>query len=124
MGSLSGVASALQHSGLNALSESELREALRLLLENLPLVNSQPGDPAVRINLCAAAFLYNRATDAGAGGSALGVVTALAHSLDTRYPECGHADAYTLLTSPGMRFNAEANTECQSRLAQAMGDKR
>jgi alcohol dehydrogenase class IV len=118
------VASALQHTGLNPLSESDLREALRLLLENLPLVNSQPDDPAVRINLCAAAFLYNRATDAGAGGSALGVVTALAHSLDTRYPECGHGDAYTILTAPGMRFNAESNAAGQARFAQAMGVKK
>ncbi|MCI0801093.1 MAG: iron-containing alcohol dehydrogenase, partial [Chloroflexi bacterium] len=65
-----GVASALQRTGLNPLAESDLLEALRLLLDNLPLVNSDPDNPAVRINLCAAAFLYNRATDAGAGGSA------------------------------------------------------
>ena len=60
-----GVASALQGADLNPLSESDLLEALRLLLTNLPLVNAQPEDPAVRLNLCAAAFLYNRATDAG-----------------------------------------------------------
>ena len=65
-----GVASALQGADLNPLSESDLLEALRLLLTNLPLVNSQPDSPAVRLNLCAAAFLYNRATDAGAGGGA------------------------------------------------------
>ena len=110
-----GVASALQRTGLNPLAESDLLEALRLLLDNLPLVNSDPDNPAVRINLCAAAFLYNRATDAGAGGSALGVVTALAHSLDTRYPECGHGDAYSILTAPGMRFNAESNAAGQAR---------
>ena len=116
-----GVAAALQRTGLNPLAESDLLEALRLLKDNLPLVNSQPDDPAVRVNLCAAAFLYNRATDAGAGGSALGVVTALAHSLDTRYPECGHGDAYSILTAPGMRFNLEANTAGQARFADAMG---
>ena len=116
-----GVAAALQRTGLNPLAESDLLEALRLLQDNLPLVNSQPDDPAVRVNLCAAAFLYNRATDAGAGGSALGVVTAMAHSLDTRYPECGHGDAYSILTAPGMRFNSEANTAGQARFAQAMG---
>ena len=116
-----GVASALQRTGLNPLAESDLLEALRLLLDNLPLVNSDPDNPAVRINLCAAAFLYNRATDAGAGGSALGVVTALAHSLDTRYPECGHGDAYSILTAPGMRFNLESNAAGQARFAQAMG---
>jgi len=119
-----GVASALQRTGLNPLEESDLLEALRLLLENLPLVNSQPDNPAVRINLCAAAFLYNRATDAGAGVSALGLVTALAHSLDTRYPECGHGDAYSILTASGMRFNAEANAAGQARFARAMRVKK
>jgi alcohol dehydrogenase class IV len=117
-----GVAAALQRTGLNPLAESDLLEALRLLKDNLPLVKSN--DPRVRINLCAAAFLYNRATDAGAGGSALGVVTALAHSLDTRYPECGHGDAYSILTAPGMRFNLEANTAGQARFAAAMGVKK
>ena len=116
-----GVASALQRTDLNPLAESDLLEALRLLLTNLPLVNSKPNDPVVRVNLCAAAFLYNRAIDAGAGSSALGVVTALAHSLDTRYSECGHGDAYSILTPPGMRFNAESNIEGQGRFAKAMG---
>ena len=120
-GCFSGVASALQRTGLNPLAESDLLEALRLLVDNLPLVNSQPDDPAVRVNLCAGAFLYNRATDAGAGGNALGVVTALAHSLDTRFPECGHGDAYSILTAPGMRFNADANTAGQAKFARAMG---
>ncbi len=123
-GCFAGVASALQQTGLNPLAESDLLEALRLLLDNLPSVNSHPDDPAVRINLCAAAFLYNRATDAGAGGSALGVVTALAHSLDTRYPECGHGDAYSILTAPGMRFNAEANPAGQASFAKAMRVKK
>lgn len=118
-----GVAGALQQTGLNPLAESDLLEALRLLKNNLPLVNSQPDFPAVRTNLCAAAFLYNRATDAGAGGSALGVVTALAHSLNTRYPECGHGDAYSILTAPGMRFNLESNAAGQARFADVMGVK-
>ena len=115
-----GVAAALQGADLNPLSESDLLEALRLLLTNLPLVNSQPDNPAVRLNLCAAAFLYNRATDAGAGGGALGVVTALAHSLYSRFSECGHGDAYAILTAPGMRFNAGSNAEGQARFAKAM----
>jgi alcohol dehydrogenase class IV len=115
-----GVAAALQGADLNPLSESDLLEALRLLLTNLPLVNSQPDSPAVRLNLCAAAFLYNRATDAGAGGGALGVVTALAHSLYSRFSECGHGDAYAILTAPGMRFNAGSNAEGQARFAKAM----
>lgn len=116
-----GVAGALQGAALNPLAESDLLQAWRLLSENLPLVHSRPEDAGVRANLCAAAFIYNRATDAGAGGSALGVVSALAHSLDTRYPECGHGDAYSIFTAPGMRFNMEQNTAAQARFADAAG---
>lgn len=124
IGCFTSVAGALQQTSLNPLAESDLLEALRLLLTNLPLVNPKPDDPTVRVNLCAASFLYNRGTDAGAGGRALGVVTALAHSLDTRFPECGHGDAYTILTPPGMRFNAESNATGQARFAEAMGVKK
>ena len=122
-GCFSGVASALQRTDLNPLAESDLLEALRLLMDNLPLVKSQPDNPSIRVRLCAAAFLYNRATDAGAGGSALGVVTALAHSLDTRFPECGHGDPYSILTSPGLRVNPEAIVAVQASFARAMGIK-
>lgn len=54
-------------------------------------------------------------------GRGLGVVGALAHSLDTRYPECSHGAAYSILTAPGMRFNADSNASGQARLASALG---
>jgi alcohol dehydrogenase len=65
--------------------------------------------------------MYNRAADAGASGSALGVVSGLAHALDTRYPECSHGAAYSIFTAPGMRFNREHNLAGQARLAALMG---
>ena len=78
-------------------------------------------DGQARLNLCAAAYLSNRASDSGPGGRGLGVVGALAHSLDTRYPECSHGAAYSILTAPGMRFNAESNASGQARLASMLG---
>ena len=130
----SGVVSALQAPRLNALA-ADLYGALNLLRENLPAVpvspdggaaDNAPNDDApdagmARVNLCAAAFLYNRAWDTGANGAALGVVSALAHSLDTRYAECSHGAAYSITTAPGMRFNRDSNLAGQGRLADALG---
>jgi len=84
-------------------------------------VEDRPDYDVVRINLAAAAFLYNRAGDSGATGGGFGVVSALAHSLDTRFKECSHGAAYSILTAPGMRFNAEANASGLARLASIMG---
>ena len=117
----SGVVGALQAPRLNALAAADLHGALQLLRENLPVVPVNPDDGAARVNLCAAAFLYNRAWDTGANGAALGVVSALAHSLDTRYAECSHGAAYSITTAPGMRFNRDSNLDGQARLAGALG---
>jgi alcohol dehydrogenase class IV len=121
----SGVVGALQSGrGNDPLAEGDLRQALTLLQENMSEVSQQPDNGEVRQNLCAAAFLSNRAGDSGAGGGgggAIGVVGALAHSLDTRYRECSHGAAYSILTAPGMRFNQNHNTSGQARLASILG---
>jgi len=121
----SGVIGGLQApSQPNPLAHADLLQALHLMHENLPLVEARPDDDSVRINLAAAAFLYNRAGDSGATGGGFGVVSALAHSLDTRFKQCSHGAAYSILTAPGMRFNAEANASGLARLASIMGVNR
>ncbi len=118
----SGVVGGLQsREELNPLAQGDLAQALALLRAGLPPVGGPDDTGPARVSLCAAAFLYNRAWDAGAGGNALGVVSALAHTLDTRYPQCGHGAAYSIATAPGMRFNAEHNRAGQARLAVLLG---
>lgn len=117
----SGVVSALQAPELNTMATADLLGALGLLVENLPAVRKNPVNGEARVNLCAASFMYNRAWDTGASGSALGVVSALAHSLDTRYPDCSHGAAYSILTAPGMRYNRSHNVGGQARVADALG---
>ncbi len=117
----SGVISALQAPRSNPMAMADLLAALGILVENLPSVRRDASDGAARVNLCAASFMYNRAGDTGANGSALGVVTALAHSLDTRYADCSHGAAYSTLTGPGMRFNRDYNLAGQARVADALG---
>ena len=117
----SGVIGALQAPTVNAMAMADLLASLGLLVENLPTVRKDAANGAARVNLCVASFIYNRAWDSGAGGSALGVVTALAHSLDTRYADCSHGAAYSILTAPGMRFNRDYNVAGQARVADALG---
>ena len=117
----SGVISALQAPRVNPMAAADLLSALGLLVENIPLVRKTDADGTARVNLCVASFIYNRAWDTGASGSALGVVSALAHSLDTRYPDCDHGAAYSITTGPGMRFNREFNAAGQARVADALG---
>jgi alcohol dehydrogenase class IV len=120
----SGVIGGLQSNRVNPLAEGDLLQSLRLLQDSLPLVNAEPDNGQVRLNLCAASLMYNRASDSGAGGGAIGVVSALAHSLDTRYKKCDHGSAYSITTAPGMRFNQEYNIAGQARLASVLGVRR
>jgi len=80
-----------------------------------------PENSKIRIELCAASYMYNRAADSGLTGGATGVVTALAHSLDARYPECDHGSAYSIMTAPGMNFNIDYNSSGQARLGRILG---
>lgn len=120
----SGVIGGLQSTRLNPLTEGDLLQSLRLLQDNLPLVNAELDNGLARLNLCAASLMYNRASDSGVGGGAIGVVSALAHSLDSRYKECDHGSAYSITTAPGMRFNREYNIAGQARLASILGVRR
>ena len=118
----SGVVGALQSPEQpNPLAEGDLIQALGLLRRDMQLVKSQEESGRSRINLCAAAILMNRAMDSGAGGGGLGVVSSLAHSLDSGYPGCSHGDAYAVLTAPGIAFNRDFNLAGQARLASVMG---
>ncbi len=118
----SGVVGALQSPEQpNPLAEGDLIQALGLLRRDMQLVKFQEESGRSRINLCAAAILMNRAMDSGAGGGGLGVVSSLAHSLDSGYPGCSHGDAYAVLTAPGIAFNRDFNLAGQARLASVMG---
>ena len=118
---MSGVLAGLQSVNLNVLAEGDLRQSLIILMDNMYRIKSSPEDGQIRINLCAASYMYNRASDSGFTGSATGVVTALAHSLDARYTGCDHGSAYSILTAPGMRFNVDYNCTGQSRLGYILG---
>ncbi len=119
----SGVATGLAVESVNPIAEGDLRQSIRLLRDNMLRLRSEPAGPDVRMNLAAASFLANRAGDAESRGASggFGVVAAVAHTIDTRYPACNHGAAYAIATAPGLRYNASHTSEGQARLAEALG---
>ncbi len=117
---LSGILSGAATPRTNPVSHGDFLQALRLSLESLPLIRTDPNNTTARINLVAASFLSNRALD-GMRGRAFGIISSLGHVIDTLYANLSHGDSSSLTTAWGMRFNLEQTSAGLVRLAQALG---
>ena len=104
----------------NPVSHGDFVQALRLSLESLPLLRTDPQNAQARMDLVAASFLSNRALD-GMRGRAFGIISSLGHVIDTLYENVSHGDSYALCTAWGLRFNLEQTAAGLARLAQALG---
>ena len=104
----------------NPVSHGDMLHALRLSLESLPLIRTDPNNTTARMNLVAASYLSNRALD-GMRGRAFGIISSLGHVIDTLYANLTHGDSSSLTTAWGMRFNLEQTAAGLARLAQALG---
>lgn len=117
---LSGIVAGAASPRINPLSLSDLLHALRLSLESLPLMRSDPNNTTARMNLVAASFLSNRALDS-MRGRAFGIISSLGHVIDTLYENLSHGDAGSLTTAWGLRFNLEQTIDGLARLGKALG---
>jgi alcohol dehydrogenase class IV len=116
----SGIVASAATPRINPLSLADLLHALRLSLESLPLMRTDPNNATARMNLVAASFLSNRALDT-LRGRAFGLISSLGHVIDTRYTHISHGDASSLTTAWCMRFNLEQTCAGLARLAHALG---
>ena len=117
---LSGILTGAAAPRTNPVSHGDMLHALRLSLESLPLIRTDPNNTTARMNLVAASFLSNRALD-GMRGRAFGIISSLGHVIDTLYANLTHGDSSSLTTAWGMRFNLEQTAAGLARLAQALG---
>ena len=116
----SGILTGVAAPRTNPVSLGDTLHALRLSLESLPLIRTDPNNTTARINLVAASFLGNRALD-GMRARAFGIVSSLGHVIDTLYANLSHGDSSSLTTAWGMRFNLEQTSGGLARLAHALG---
>ena len=111
---------------VNPLVEGDRLQAFRLAKQALPRALNEPENAEPRIDLCAAAFLANRAADDDVGrrtardpvGSAS---YALATALHLRYHHVGQGEATSSLLPAVMRRMDPADADAAARLAEALG---
>ena len=109
----------------NPLVEGDHRQAFRLARRALPRLVAEPDDAGPRIDLCAAAFLQNRAADDGAVHDGRDRVSSAAYALATalhvRYDHIGQGEATSAVTPTVMRRLGGARGPGARRMAEALG---
>jgi alcohol dehydrogenase class IV len=109
----------------NPLVEGDHRQAFRLASRALPRLVAAPADAGPRVDLCAAAFLQNRAADDGAAGEGRDRVSsgayALATALHVRYDHVGQGEATSAVTPTAVRRLGGGSGDGARRMAEALG---
>jgi alcohol dehydrogenase class IV len=122
-------ASALRHLGIpamNPLVEGDRLQAFRLLHRALPRIMSEPENVNLRIDLCAAALLENRAADDGADrrrerDQTSSRAYALATALHVRYDHVRQGEATSAVMPTVTRLTPPRDSSAARRIAEAMG---
>jgi len=123
-----GHSSALRALGtvMNPLVEADRRHAFRLLNTALPRIMEEPGNAALRIDLCAAAFLQNRADDDDQGrrrarDRTSSAAYALATALHIRYDHVWQGESTTAVMPAVTRLTPPDDPAVAERIAAALG---
>jgi alcohol dehydrogenase class IV len=111
---------------MNPLVEGDRQQAFRLAYRALPKLMAEPNNANLRIDLCAAAFLLNRAADDGADrrterDRASSHAYALATALHIRYHHVRQGEATSAVTPTVLRLTPLRDAEAAARLATAFG---
>jgi len=123
-----GHSSALRALGtrMNPLVEADRRQAFALLNKALPRVMEEPDNAALRIDLCAAAFLQNRADDDDQGrrrsrDRTSSAAYALATALHIRYDYVWQGESTTAVMPTVTRLTPPGDIAVAKRIASAIG---
>jgi alcohol dehydrogenase class IV len=111
---------------MNPLVEGDRLQAFRLVQRALPRLMAEPDNAAVRIDLCAAAFLANRAADDDTGRRTARDITgshayALATALHIRYHHIGQGEATSVVLPTVTALTPPQDASTATRLAEALG---
>ena len=120
---------ALRHLGapaLNPLVEGDRLQAFRVLHRALPRILSEPENVDLRIDLCAAALLENRAADDGADrrrerDQTSSRAYALATALHLRYDHVRQGEATSAVIPTVTRLMPPPDVSIAARIAEALG---
>jgi alcohol dehydrogenase class IV len=110
----------------NPLVDGDRQQAFRLLHRGLPRLLAEPDNAALRLDLCAAAFLINRAADDDVDRRTERDPTsshayALATALHIRYHHVGQGEATSAVLPMVTRHTPPHNADSTARIAAALG---
>lgn len=115
---------AMAQTDLNPLAEGDRDQAFRLAHRAYLRLMGELDNPALRLDLCLAAFLQNRAEDDGyarfRGGPFSGNY-AVSTALHVRYPHVGQGESTSVVHAPSMRLAAEVDPRSARQVAAAIG---
>lgn len=111
---------------MNPLVEGDRLQAFRLCSDALRRLTSAPDDAGLRVDLCTAAFLGNRAADDDVGRRAgrdavASDSYALSTALHIRYERVGQGEATSAVTPVVTRLTPPPDADGVVRIAQAIG---
>ena len=111
---------------MNPLVEGDRLQAFRLLHRALPRIMSEPDNVDLRIDLCAAALLENRAADDGADrrrerDQTSSRAYALATALHIRYDSVHQGEATSAVMPTVTRLTPPRDARPAQRIAEALG---
>jgi alcohol dehydrogenase class IV len=110
----------------NPLVSGDQQQAFRLAYHALPRLMHEPENAALRIDLCAAAFLTNRAADDGVGrrterDQTSSSAYALATALHIRYHHVRQGEATSAVMPEVTRLTPPKHVDSAARIAEALG---
>jgi alcohol dehydrogenase class IV len=122
----SGTLRHLGYTTMNPLVEGDRLQAFRLLYQALPRLMAEPANAALRIDLCTAAFLENRAADDGTErrrdrDRTSSSAYALATALHIRYHHVGQGEATAAVMPVVTRLTPPEDIVVATRIATALG---
>jgi alcohol dehydrogenase class IV len=122
----SGVVRSLGSQTMNPLVEGDRRQAFRLLHRALPRLIAEPDNAALRIDLCAAALLINRAEDDGVDrrrerDRTASSAYALSTALHIRYHHIGQGEATSAVMPTVTRLTPPEDIAVAAQIAEALG---
>jgi alcohol dehydrogenase class IV len=108
----------------NRLVEGDRNQAFRLAYCAYPRLNDEPEDASLRVDLCIAAFLQDRAEDDGfhrLRGGAFAGDYAVSTALHVRYPHVGQGESTSVVHASKIRLAETVDLQSAQQVAAALG---